>query len=280
MADFSGLVAYCCERESIRLKKQRGDSPPWTSDPVLAEYRLSSASPWQDGTSKRLLRVVESAGLLGATEQFQVGLLVGLRSSSFSPLCELAADHPPVNLDEFAAIVRTIVTLHKRATTPVFSRNGPPFRVVLEPAQAAMRIPVSAYTGVEAAFRLFRELPWLDGFTGYLCARDLTATKFLAMPPDPDWCYPGPGCRKGLARCGASQNLAGVLAARDALAGKVPSWMFDVHDTQHVLCEFNRWARAVEGGRMPRVRYKGGPREPRCPLSRTITYQEAIANGQ
>jgi hypothetical protein len=255
--DFSGLIAFCRAREAARLRRERGEKPPWTPDPVLQGWRFSQVSPWLDKTTVRLVRAVEAAGLAGASEQWQVGLLVGLRSSSFPPLAEICADDPPVTLSKFAAHVQTILARHRRATTPAFARIGPPIRVVLEPAEAGAGIPVGRYVSIRAAFEVFAGLPWLNSFLGYLAARDLTATPFLCSPPDPDWAEPGPGARKGLARCGAPPDLDGLRMARDALAGKLSSWTFDIHDTQHALCEFHRWARASEGGRLPRMRFPG-----------------------
>jgi hypothetical protein len=200
---------------------------------------------------------VEAAGLAGAPEQFQLALLVALRSSSFGPLCKRCADCPPTNMAELAAHVRDTIALYRRAATDVFSRIGPPTRLILEPAQAVTRIPVSGFTGLEAGWRRLSELPWLDRFVAYLIVRDMTATPFLAMAPDAEsWAYPGPGARNGLTRCGVSADLAGLLEARDALDGAVAPWVFDIHDTQHLLCEYHRWARATEGGRKPRVRYQ------------------------
>jgi hypothetical protein len=252
MADFSGLIRFCREREAIRLRRERGEPPPWSADAILAEYRFSNVSPWLDHTTVRLLRAVDAAELAGASESWQVGLLVGLRSSSYGPLAERCADDPPVTQEAFAAHVRGIVAANGRAATPAFARIGPPPRIVLEPAEAAARVPISSLIGIEATAGILADLPWIGAFVGYLCARDLTATPILAAPPDPDWAYCGPGCKKGLARCGVPENLDGLRMAHDALAGMLESWSFDVHDTQHALCEYHRWARACEGGRKPR----------------------------
>src|SRR5262249_10364401 len=154
---------------------------------------------------------------------------------SFYPLAEVCADDPATDFAAFRKHCETVLKSRGRLTSTAYSRIGPPLRVVLEPAEAAMRLRVPRT--VEATARRLAELPWLNPFVGYPCGRDATATPLLAEATDRDsWADPGPGSRKGLRRCGAPENLTGLLAARDATANKVPSWTFDIHDVQHVFC--------------------------------------------
>lgn len=46
------LLYFIKERESIRLKKERGESPPWTLDKILSEYRFCNVYREDDTVTK------------------------------------------------------------------------------------------------------------------------------------------------------------------------------------------------------------------------------------
>jgi hypothetical protein len=145
-----------------------------------------------------------------------------------------------------------------RVATLMFTRPGPHVRVIPAIAEAAATIPLQQLTSVKRAFELFLALPFYSPFDAYRAARDLMSTKMMVLPPDADsWAFVGPGAARGLQRCGTTADLDGLMLARDALQGQVLSWPhFTIHDIQHLMCEYWRWQRAKDGGRMPRMRYR------------------------
>lgn len=46
------LVSFIVERESIRVKKLRGDAWPWTDDPILREYRFCNVRREDDAVTR------------------------------------------------------------------------------------------------------------------------------------------------------------------------------------------------------------------------------------
>lgn len=46
------LISFVKERESIRLKRERGESQPWTTDPILATYRFCNIRRCDDRVSR------------------------------------------------------------------------------------------------------------------------------------------------------------------------------------------------------------------------------------
>ena len=46
------LVAWVKERESIRKKKEAGESPPYTNDPILRVYRFCNAFREDDAVTR------------------------------------------------------------------------------------------------------------------------------------------------------------------------------------------------------------------------------------
>ena len=118
----------------------------------------------------RLLRAIEAAACHGADLQWQLALLVALRSSSYFPLAKSASDWPILSIDALDARVVDVIRQTGRATTLAYNRNGPPRRLICEPAEVSMGLPSDLFTGIERAQMLLRTLPWFNEFMGYLCA--------------------------------------------------------------------------------------------------------------
>ena len=53
---------WCRERESIRLKRETGQSPPWSADPIFQQGRFLNVFREDDKGSKAICRFVERAG--------------------------------------------------------------------------------------------------------------------------------------------------------------------------------------------------------------------------
>jgi hypothetical protein len=254
------LVYFFREREKVRLDREL-DENARSSDPTLRDYRFSNVSPWMDVVSQDNLRTVE----LVKPDIWKLAIVTSLRSAS-RQLAKLCKDCPPQDYGELKERVEQCLKKHRRATTIAFSRCGPPRRVILDVASAAcsseLLIDIQQKNTVENAWQRFRSLPWMadNAFMAYLVARDLTGTELLHSPLDLDsWVYLGPGCKQGLERCGLPPTLEGLTIVRSRLAGKVPSCPYpDLHDCEHLVCEFLRWHRANfdDNPRMPRERLK------------------------
>ena len=52
MTPLNRLVYFITEREAIRLKKEAGEPKPWTSDPILQQYRFCNVRRMDDKVSK------------------------------------------------------------------------------------------------------------------------------------------------------------------------------------------------------------------------------------
>lgn len=55
LSPFDRLRYWITERESIRLKKEAGEPPPWTDDPILQTYRFCNVRRMDDKVSRWLL---------------------------------------------------------------------------------------------------------------------------------------------------------------------------------------------------------------------------------
>ena len=53
---FQTFVHYLNERELIRIKRERGDSGPWTDDPILNRYKFTNIMRSEDRTTRWLVK--------------------------------------------------------------------------------------------------------------------------------------------------------------------------------------------------------------------------------
>lgn len=60
------MVQWIVERESIRIKKERGDPKPWTSDLIMRDHRWCNVRRFDDRVSQELLHGWYQAGFDGA----------------------------------------------------------------------------------------------------------------------------------------------------------------------------------------------------------------------
>lgn len=125
---------------------------------------------------------------------------------------------------------------------------------------------------LQEAHELFMEFEGLAGFMAYEIVTDLRYTWVLRDAPDKlTWCNPGPGCVRGLRRmmelplttdlgCMMGppegwRELMGSLLGRLRRFRSMPE--FEMREVEHSLCEWDKYERAVEGGKLKR-RYPGG----------------------
>jgi hypothetical protein len=54
--NYEVLVHYLNERELIRIKRERGDPGPWTTDPILSRYKFTNIMRSEDRTTRWLVK--------------------------------------------------------------------------------------------------------------------------------------------------------------------------------------------------------------------------------
>src|SRR5690349_7247091 len=67
---FQTLWRFAAERQEIMFRRLRGETEPWTCDPILAKYRFTNAYRVLDRVSQYLIRNVIYSGSQAADEVF------------------------------------------------------------------------------------------------------------------------------------------------------------------------------------------------------------------
>lgn len=124
---------------------------------------------------------------------------------------------------------------------------------------------------MQEAFNLLKSVPYLGNFMAYQIVCDARFTTLLENAPDiNEWAQPGPGSARGLGRIfygdvnhfnysspGAQQEmiedmkiLLNKSRSKKYWPREFPLW--EMSTSQHFCCEWDKYCRASEGGRMKR----------------------------
>src|SRR5437773_1260012 len=67
---FETLWRFAAERQEILFRRLRGDSEPWTCDPILSKYRFTNAYRVLDRVSQYLIKDIAYRGSQAPDEVF------------------------------------------------------------------------------------------------------------------------------------------------------------------------------------------------------------------
>ena len=99
------FFAFCREREAIRLRRERGEPPPWTEDPILERGRFLNVFREDDRTTRAILRFLEPLA------QDEARLLQGALFARWCNLDTALEALDPELLDHPEALRRRLATL-------------------------------------------------------------------------------------------------------------------------------------------------------------------------
>ena len=205
-AGVEAFFAYINERQRIHLRRQAGEPPPWTADPILREHKFCCVDREDDRTTAwlrahwrepfadhpNLAFAMAMARLINRPDTLaEVGFPddVGARPR--------ARGAPRPAGARRAGLQRRLQDRHGRSAgesrvdrvvevLDLLHRDPPP----LEQAQT-----------LEAAFDMLKDRPGIGPFVAYEVVTDLRHTRYLRDAPDiMTWANAGPGAVRGLNR--------------------------------------------------------------------------------
>lgn len=277
---------YAVERQSILLsKKAKISRDVWTKDPTLKEWAFCNIFREDDFTTKWFKHNVRNAldqdpKILFATVAFRwfnrvetgekiVDLLVG--EWDVEEARRRLKDTKPVVTGSY--IIKTPNGMNKLDGVLQCIENVRPHA-----HRMAVDLALDKNAKLEDTWTALKQFGFLGDFMAYEIVTDLRHTHLLDTAPDiMTWANPGPGACRGCARVVGLEpgrfkrnnriHYLRVLAIMKELleASKNPdNWPSDwqkweMRDVEHTLCEFDKYRRVIEGGRM-KNKYK--PRNP------------------
>lgn len=277
MTPLKRLLYFVREREAVRLKKEAGERPPWTQDPILQSYRFTNVRRMDDKVSRWLLK------------------------NWYKPY----RNHP--NMLAAAAIARFFnlpSTLHC-ITGLVFNPDGPPDLFGIYHAIKALRN--AGYTVFNCAYmvrgndgddkiesvlehnvrplmdadrrerivapssmeRTHANITAVRGYGSFMAGQlvaDLRHAVTGRWRDKHTWAPIGPGSRRGMNRLhgrdkdaplSQDQFLNELMALRGRMLKTLPevAGRLEAMDVQNCLCEFSKFEKALFGEGRPKELY-------------------------
>jgi hypothetical protein len=274
----SMLRYWVRERRAIRERRARGDPWPWSKDPIFQRYRFCNESRRYDKMTVALTAELEGVSINKAlliitayrafnrantweilrpyitdTWNYRAMLAALKRASVYAPLCSGVWMTTGVQ-----------VLGYGRPGAPLYETQAEGLRWAYRNLKA-----LRPAGGVAAQWRKFQLIPRVGPFVAHEMVNDLLyLTPYLAGVPDREWVRLGPGAVRGIWRLRGIEFVttknnepratADDLRYFSKLARDPHLKGLTVHDLEHCLCEFDKYARAKEGGQLKnRYHYKG-----------------------
>lgn len=278
------LWQWCRERESVRLKRERGEPPPWTDDPVIGNYRFCNVrreddkvtiwirqnirEPFADHPylwlmlcAARIINLPETLGEIvrqGAWfdtydfEPWKIAEIMNARQARGETIYTGAYMIPAPQekgADKQVYIAEQCIGALWRSRESVaryLAQTGQ-----FSPTMKGMHERVSAANG-------------FGDFLGYQSIVDMRFTKILENAADIEtWWAAGPGTLRGLNRLyGRPVEPKMKQRARMELRKlwlAVKAWgevTMDATDVPNICCEYDKWMRVRNGEGKPRAGYE------------------------
>ena len=273
------FLHWISERESIRVKKERGDAPPWTTDPILASYRFCNVRreddkvtrwihnnirvPYADHPNLWLMlcaaRWINHPATLaeliafGAWPEFEI-----FRPEAMTAVLE-ARKARREQVYTGAYILRSEFGMSKaKCISEITIGNLWRNRAVLGPAMKGT---------LQGAHETLMEWPFWGPFMSFQSVADMAwCPKLLANAPDRHtWAAAGPGTLRGLNRLherpikyalSQAQALEELRELSGLLKGRTTVKLDPLIDTCNLCCEVDKMLRLRNGEGSVRAKYR------------------------
>jgi thymidylate kinase len=263
---------FAAERQRIFFRRFRGLPPPWTNDPILAQYKFTNAYRASDRVSQYLIREVIYRGSQSPEEVFFRTVLFKLfnKIETWELLTRSLGE---ITYREFA--VRAYDQVLQRAMARgdriysaayIMPSGSTAFgstrkhRSHLELLERMMNdeVPLRLVetSSMFDAFKLLRSYPMMGDFLAYQYATDINYST-LTEHSETEVVVPGPGAKAGISKCFKSlgglneADLVRVVTERQAEEFERVGvdfetlWGRPLHliDCQNLFCEVDKYAR-------------------------------------
>ena len=263
---------FAAERQAIFFRKLRSAAPPWTRDPILAQYKFTNAYRASDRASQYLIKEVAYVGDQSPDEIF-FRLLV-FKTFNRIETWELlksklgAVRYADYRFEDYDRVLTEAMargqTIYSAAYIMTSGRSAygsdRKHRNHLRLIEAMMRdeLPqqITEAKSMREVYEKLLSYPTVGPFLAYQYATDINYTRLTDFS-EMEFVVPGPGARDGLHKCFASfgglteADLIRLVTERqnvefERLGIAFPSlWgrPLQLIDCQNLFCEVDKYAR-------------------------------------
>lgn len=287
-AVFGTYWRFAAERQNVYFRRIRGESEPWTTDPVLRKYKFTNVYRAADRTSQYLIRNVIYKQKYGLRDTVLRVLLFKffnkvetwrLLEKTLGDICEDTFDVRKIDtvlekvLESNASIYSAAYIMPSGSRAVRQTRKH---RMHLQLLSQMLKDNLSEQlTDVESmrdAFFLLLSYPSIGPFLAYQFITDINYSDHFSFS-EMEFVEPGPGARDGIRKCFSDlgeYNEADVIrwvTERQEIEFKERDLVFEslwgrplqLIDCQNIFCEVDKYARVAHPealGRSGRARIK------------------------
>ena len=254
--ELNQFLWFIQERELIRIRKETGMPKPWTTDPILQQYRFCNVNRSDDTVSRWIyenwIQPYEHHPLI--VEAIVIARMINWPDT----LAEIG--FPDVGQDwvEYADRIRARINRGEKTWTGAYmitaEMDGTPKEISVCKTVATVQNLVIPNHCRQAWVEL-QKLPRIGSFMAAQFVADLKRTKVLGQANDSwDFCAPGPGSQRGLNYILSTPNKEWKQPEFNMEVNKLQGFlplMLDAQNTQNCLCEFSKYVRGTSRSKYP-----------------------------
>lgn len=263
------------ERERVRLRKEAGDAQPWTTDPIIAEWRFCNVNRCDDRETKWIFKHIVEAHSASPVLWFNLCIA---RFVNWSPTLACIGYFDEWDRDLFVQEVEALQKVKEKVYTGAYMVPAGPAgtlkHVYLADAVFAKLWSLREQAPQNGACadwdRFLRQAPLMGDFLRNQVITDLRYTHHLRREMTPDWetfVLPGPGTQRGLNRLHgalltkswtATEASTALQALRARVVAEAPQYvetLRDINNLSNCMCELDKYLRVLNGEGKPRARY-------------------------
>jgi len=270
---FNSYWEFATERQSIYFHRISGESPPWTSDPILKTSKFTNAYRAADRTSQYLISKVIYCDQ--PEEDVILNILLFKLFNKIETWKAICSELGPIKYDNFDANKISKVLqkqLDRKNTIYSAAYILPPASMVINSNRKhvthlalVQSMLNDGFIGkakraksLESLYNLIRGYPMFGPFLAFQMAVDIAYSNVVDLVED-GFVVPGPGALRGIRKCFES---TGGLSASELilLLTDYQSEFFDRYkcafkdlwgrplkpiDCQNLFCEFDKYSRVA-----------------------------------
>jgi hypothetical protein len=283
---FETYWRFACERQAVFLRRCGQESPPWTTDEIIAHHRFTNVYRASDRVSQYLIRNVIYAGDASPEELFFRTILFKFFNrvetwealqSEIGQICWSTYDGHMYErtLDALFSRGAKVYSAAYIMPSPAFGakrKHANHLRLLERMMADSLPHRLSAAPSLKSVYNILLSYPSLGPFLAFQLSIDLNYSPLLNFS-EMDYVVAGPGARNGIRKCFA--DTAGltdeevITVVTERASDEFDRLELDFHDLwgrplhlidcQNIFCEVDKYARVAHPdvhGENDRVRIK------------------------
>jgi hypothetical protein len=276
---FESYWKFISARFEIYLKRLRGESPPWTADPVLSRYKFTNVFRATDRVSQEGIRIsLDPISAASLEEQFFRIILFKLfnKIETWTALTEALGEEPRLRNFGFSHYCEVFEELMRKGTkiysaaymmpcpadygvAGITRKHAMHLNMLEEMLATGVAHKLKEAGNLEGAYGVLRKVRMFGNFTAYQFTIDVNYGPFLGYNEN-EFIVPGPGAEEGIEKCFRNPEKVSKTeiiervtdyqnACAFAITGAFAPTLFgrslQLIDIQNCFCEIAKYSRVA-----------------------------------